>query len=58
MRPKAAPTGPSVPRAVLSRHLDSDGVLDLEGALELFSYAVAPLPGVSVPSGSADSTGE
>jgi hypothetical protein len=58
MRPRAAPTGPSAPRAILTRHLDSDGVLDLEGVLELFSYAVAPLPGVTVASGSPDSTGD
>ncbi len=55
---RAAPTGRSVPRAILSRHLDSDGVLDLEGVLELFSYAVAPLPGVTVPAGGPDSTGD
>jgi hypothetical protein len=58
MHARAAPTGLSVPRAILSRHLDSDGVLDLEGVLELFSYAVAPLPGVTVPSGGPDSTGD
>ncbi len=57
MRARTAPTGVSAPRAILSRHLDSDGVLDLEGVLELFSYAVAPLPGVTVPSGGPDSTG-
>jgi hypothetical protein len=56
-RARAAPTGPSVPGAILSRHLDSGGVLDLEGVLELFSYAVAPLPGVTVPSGGPDSIG-
>ena len=48
----AAP--PSVAQIILSRHMDRDGVLDVEGVLELFSYAVTPLPGVSVPAGSAD----
>jgi hypothetical protein len=57
-RAGAGSTTPSVPEIILSRHMDSDGVLDLEGILELFSYAVAPLPGVTVPSGGPDSTGD
>jgi hypothetical protein len=57
-RAGAEATALSVPQAILSRHLDRDGVLDLEGVLELFSYAVAPLPGVTVPSGGPDSTGD
>ncbi len=57
-RTGAGTTAPSVPRAILSRHMNSDGVLDLEGVLQLFSYAVAPLPGVTVPSGGPDSTGD
>lgn len=51
-------TASSVPQAILARHLDSDGVLDLEGVLELFSYAVAPVPGVTVPSGGPDLTAD
>ena len=35
-------------------HADRNGRLDLEGALELFSYAFAPLPGVTLPTGLPD----
>lgn len=56
-----SPWGPGAPSTVahviLSRHMDNDGVLDFEGILEMFSYAVAPLPGVTVPSGAPDATG-
>ena len=35
-------------------HTDTEGRIDAGGALELFSYAFTPLPGVTLPSGPAD----
>ena len=45
---------PTVPEEVMLHHADRNGRLDLEGALELFSYAFAPLPGVTLPTGLPD----
>jgi hypothetical protein len=47
-----------VPEEIMLRHADRNGRLDLEGALELFSYAFAPLPGVTLPSGLPDKSAE
>jgi len=35
----------------MARHANSNGVLDFEGTLQLFSWVMAPLPGVTVPNG-------
>jgi hypothetical protein len=58
-KPKAAVVSSTqhqvtVPEAIMARHADGNGVVDFEGALELFSYAFTPLPGVTIPSGAAD----
>ena len=47
----------SVAETILARHVDGDGLLDFEGVLELFSHAVTPLPGVTVPAGDPDPPG-
>jgi len=52
-RPRA-PSQPTVPQQILLSHTDSEGHIDLGGALELFSYAFTPLSGVTLPSGPAD----
>ena len=44
----------TVPEAILQQHTESNGTLDLEGALEMFSYVFTPIPGVTLPSGAAD----
>ena len=54
--PAAQAEPPTVPQLIMQRHADRDGLLDFEGALEMFSYAFEPLPGVTLPAGPADST--
>jgi hypothetical protein len=51
---QAGAARPTVPQEIMERHAGRDGQLDVEGALELFSYAFTPLPGVSLPSGASD----
>jgi hypothetical protein len=45
---------PTVPEEIMVRYANRDGQLDLQGALELFSYAFAPLSGVTLPAGLPD----
>ncbi|MBV8528136.1 MAG: hypothetical protein JOZ75_07455, partial [Candidatus Dormibacteraeota bacterium] len=44
----------TIPETIMAAHGDENGVLDFEGALELFSYAYTPLPGVILPAGAPD----
>jgi hypothetical protein len=44
----------TVPEAIMQRNANSDGAVDFEGALQLFSYVFAPLPGVTLPAGAQD----
>ena len=48
----------TVPQVILQRNTNSEGTVDFEGGLELFSYVFTPLPGVTVPTGAADDPGK
>ncbi len=48
------PSRPTVPEQIMLDHTDTEGRIDVGGALELFSYAFTPLPGVTLPPGPAD----
>jgi hypothetical protein len=57
-RPPVQVSQPGVPQEIMTAHALPDGQLDVEGALELFSYAFAPLPGVTLPPGAQGVPGD